>query len=209
MPAHNFTDISGQVFNRLTVRERTENDKNKNAQWICDCTCGNTTIVLTRDLKSGNTKSCGCLHKESARDKNRKYLTSHGKKNSPEYRIWNGMKNRCLNPKRKDFHNYGGRGITICPRWINSFSDFFADMGERPSPKHSIDRIDNDGEYGPDNCRWSIQLVQSNNKSTSVFITHEGQTHTVAEWARITGIKSSTLYYRVKAGFDAEAILRH
>lgn len=120
----------------------------------------------------------------------------------PEYKVWASMKNRCYNPKdRRSWLPYGGRGITICERWRNSFAAFLADMGRRPSPQHQLDRIDNDGPYCPENCRWATRKEQANNRRNNHFITHDGVTLTLTQWAERTGIPYGTLKARLKAGW--------
>jgi hypothetical protein len=129
----------------------------------------------------------------------------HGKTNTPEYRIWTDMHTRCSNPKFKDFRYYGGRGIAVCERW-KSFSNFFADMGQRPSPRHSIDRRDSDGPYAPENCRWATSAEQANNKSTTILITIGGVTKPLAEWCAQRGVKRQTAWLRFKSGVRGAAL---
>lgn len=159
MSRGNFKDLTGHQFTRLTVLSRAKNI-GQYVCWNCLCVCGVEVIVRGDSLKAGDTKSCGCFRKE--------FLvatkTSHGMSDTPEYRAWSALKNRCSNPNDKGFINYGGRGISICDRWINSFANFYADMGNRPSANHSIDRIDNDDHYYPENCKWSTRTQQIRNR---------------------------------------------
>ena len=132
----------------------------------------------------------------------------HGKRSLPEYRAWAMMKNRCLNPNAEDRHNYSERGITICDRWKDSFAAFIEDMGERPSKDHSIERIDNDGNYEPNNCRWATKLEQSRNRRTNVHITHNGRTQLMIDWAKEVGLQFGTLRTRIfKYGWSIEKSL--
>jgi len=154
----------GMRYGRLVVTERAEN-RNEKSRWVCQCDCGNTKTVIAQELESGKTRSCGCFRKEVAAASLRTHGLSHiNGKTMPEYQAWSGLIQRCENPKNKRFHDYGGRGIKVCERWRISFADFFADMGLKPSPKHSIDRINNDGNYESGNCRWATDAEQRSNK---------------------------------------------
>jgi len=152
-------NLVGELYARLTVLEKgsgyvSPSGKTQNT-WICQCECGNTTEVLTTSIRSGGTKSCGCLSSEITKSR----LTKHGRTNSKEYRTWKGIKQRCLDPKSDHYSNYGARGITINEKWINNFQAFYDYIGPAPSSSHSIDRIDNDGNYEPGNVRWEVYAL--------------------------------------------------
>lgn len=152
-------DLTGKIFGRLTVTRREFVEKSKDAMWLCSCECGNHKIVSSHNLKIGNTASCGCLQIES-RTRPRKSITLES---IPGYHSWHSMVDRCTNQRSRLYKNWGGRGITISADWLKSFQNFINDMGERPSPTHSIDRINNDGNYCKENCRWATKTEQSRN----------------------------------------------
>jgi hypothetical protein len=157
-------DLLGQRFGRLVVLEPAGVSKNRTQLWLCRCDCGTSTTVNSYSLRSGASRSCGCLKLELFRAQ----VTKHGqcpKGNwTPLYRSWCSMKNRCLNPRATDFKNYGGRGIGIAPEWLNDFTRFAQDMGEPLFPRATLDRIDNDGDYRPGNVRWATRAEQSRNQ---------------------------------------------
>ena len=180
-----------EKYGKLTV----VSDAYKNPKgWLvkCVCDCGKTKEAYLYKLKSGHTKSCGCLRKEALANSTR----THGMSNSAEMRIWTGIKTRCENPACKAYPNYGGRGIRISPEW-RSFKDFIRDMGLRPSSKHSIDRIDNNKGYSKNNCRWATRFEQAQNKRTTRKYNFNGKTLSIPEWSLITGVKAATLHKRI------------
>ena len=181
----NALNLTGKRFGRLIVIERDYSKKTNNALWKCICDCGNSTIAAASNL--GKTKfSCGCFKTESARASlkaNRIFKPGqHGLSHTAEWKTWSAMKDRCSNPNSDKSNRWGGRGIKVCKRWQDSFEAFYEDMGPRPTPKHSIDRIDNDGNYEPNNCRWATMKEQGRNTSTNHWVTIDGITLCVVDW---------------------------
>lgn len=192
----------GQVFGRLSVLTPATKGEWGHNRWLCRCECGKETIVGISDLKSGNTKSCGCLLIDIlvARNKSLEIVrrnVKHRLSGTPEYYIWYHILRRCNNPKAKDFPRYGGRGITVCERWYNHVL-FLKDMGPRPAPGMQIDRINNSKGYEPGNCRWVTPKEQANNRRNTRYLTFLGTTKTISEWTEITGIPYYLIFQRMK-----------
>ncbi len=194
-------DIRGKRFGRLIVSEYAGR-RSRRILWHCLCDCGQMTIVQGGNLHTGHTTSCGCF----ARDQQRLTKLKHGMYGTPEYRSWSGAKERCSNPNDSRFERYGGRGIKMCQRWRDSFAVFFADMGKRPA-KHSLDRIDNDGNYEPDNCRWATNTEQSRNRKQNKLLTLHGETHCIATWADMLDLDRCNIYARISRGWSTEMAL--
>jgi hypothetical protein len=187
-------DLTGQRFGRLVVIGHKGRNGYGRYLWECKCDCGNTHYVVSISLKNGHSQSCGCLLSERASEANRR----HGGSGSDEHNVWCSMRHRCSDENATTYKYYGARGITVCERWANSFENFLADMGKRP-PGTSIDRIDNDKGYSPDNCRWADRLTQQNNTRLNRWIEHDGRTMTLSQWARELGTTKGVLWARLKA----------
>ncbi|ECO0419392.1 hypothetical protein DFV33_04705 [Salmonella enterica subsp. enterica serovar Bareilly] len=186
-------DLTGKTFGRLTVLNRDTTWKGTRVKWVCLCTCGKRTSVAGSNLLKGTTSSCGCLAKELLVERS----TTHGLSRSPEYGVWNAMINRCCNSNSANFGNYGGRGISVCERWKSSFENFIADMGRRPSNKHSIERVNNNGNYEPGNCIWATTTEQLSNKRNNYKGMFHGKEITLAELSRNTEISVNVLRKRI------------
>ena len=182
-------DITGKKFNKMTVIERAENAKQGQARWLCRCECGAERIVAGYNLTRGSVKSCGCLKKAR--------MTKHGLSSHPMYSIWKAMKKRCNNKNDKKYLDYGGRGIIVCREWMESFESFYFDMKDSYYLGLTIDRINNDGNYEPKNCKWSTRKEQCNNKRTNCIIEYDNCKKTVSQWADEKGLSRNTLYARI------------
>lgn len=199
-----FKDFTNTRLGRLVVLKEAPFDKRGNMQWLCRCDCGTEKIVAGSSLMRGATKSCGCLNKEVAARKS----TTHGLSRHPLHTTWLNIIQRCTNPSNKRFPQYGGRGITICESWRHDFARFLSDMGEKPSPLHTIERRNNNRGYSKDNCSWELPEVQANNKSNNRFIQFAGKKQTVTQWSREVGISRRTLILRIDhLGWDEERAL--
>ena len=193
-------DLTGIKVNRLTVVSYAGNDKWGNSLWNCVCDCGNTTIVRNSEIRSKRTFSCGCYQKEQKREQFKKLATKHNMSRTRLYTIYKGMKQRCYNPNAKHYNRYGGRGIKICDEWLNNRQAFFEwALANGYRDDLSIDRIDNDKGYSPDNCRFATNQEQVDNRSCSKTFTYEGiEYKSLAEASRQLGISKTTLKYRAK-----------
>lgn len=193
-----------KTFVRWTVVARAENTPGGQSRWLCRCLCGREKVVTGSVLTRGKSTSCGCLKREA----NIARSTKHGHATdgiSPTYHSWSGMINRCTHPTHKNYNRYGGRGISVCERWM-TFSNFLADMGEKPAGT-SIERERNSGNYEPGNCVWASPTTQARNRTSNRLLTFAEQTKTIAGWAEELALPYSTLEYRLRAGWsDQEAI---
>lgn len=193
---------SGQRFGRLRyVKDSESTNRIRYGLFICDC--GLQTSVAIQDVRSGHTRSCGCLHTEI-----RRAPITHGetlgRTQSDEYVAWKAMKARCLYPKSISFHNYGGRGITVHPEWIRSFDAFLTEVGRKPSKAHSLDRIDNGKGYEPGNVRWATRVEQRRNARTVTPVTYKGETKLIVEWSELSGVPEESISSRLRKGWDVE-----
>lgn len=202
-----FIDLTGRRFGRLTVIERACHEDKRRVYWVCRCDCGNYSIVAGDDLKSGGTSSCGCLERENLERISK--MSVHGMSKSKLHRVWRMMKDRCSNTKNKKYRIYGGRGIAVCEEWLNDFQTFYDwSMDNGYMEGLSIDRIDVNGNYCPENCRWATPKQQSNNTRNNHFLHHNGEAHTISEWAEITGIERCTISARInRYGWPIEKAL--
>lgn len=192
-------DLTNKTFGRLTVirLDRMEGE----ARWLCLCECGTEAVVRGYSLRKGQTISCGCFRREFSSTKHQ----THGRSKTPLYAIWRTMRARCENVGNRQYPDYGGRGITVCERWL-IFENFRTDMGE-PPPGMTIDRKDNNGNYEPNNCRWATQQEQARNKRNNRLITFQDETLTAQAWSERSGRSVSTILRRIKAGWTVEAAL--
>jgi len=167
----------------------------------CKCDCGNTYLALCYIFDKNKRKifSCGCKHVWGG--------VTHGKYNTSEYRYWAAMKQRCYSPKNAYYHLYGGRGVSVCDQWKNSFTAFIEDMGQKPTPKHTIDRIDTNGNYEPGNCRWATAYQQANNQRNTILVEFNGKTQSTSEWSKEVGISKNTIYTRIRNGWTVKDTL--
>lgn len=199
----NFRDLTGQKFGRLKVLFRDKN-RNGNAYWNCKCDCGNKVVKSTDYLKRSNLCSCGCASNRTKNPKDKldnPILENKVYSRTRIYRIWQAMKTRCYNPNHRHYCDYGGRGITICEEWLNSSVSFINwSYNNGYNDKLSIERKDTNGNYCPENCIWVDSKTQSNNKRTSHFVTFNGKTQTIAQWAEELGIPYNTLQKRLTEG---------
>jgi len=196
----------GDRFGRLVVTGLScGTDIHHNRLFPVLCDCGNTKVVSSPQLKRSKTRSCGCLARELMTGN--RYAATHGKSHLPEFKTWEGMIQRCTNSNDKGYFRYGGRGIKVCDRWLNSFENFLADMGLKPGPKYSIDREDNNGNYEPGNCRWATIQEQCRNRSSNKLVEFDGRTKSVQEWADEKGLNHSALSHRLRLGWSVERAL--
>ncbi|MCI0737544.1 MAG: hypothetical protein L0Y72_00775 [Gemmataceae bacterium] len=198
---------STQIFGRLTVIGEAPKRRKKRVA-LCRCKCGAVKPVLYQLLRNGKARSCGCLRREEVAKKNHKHGHDVRGKRTAEYRVWLNMLFRCYNKSADRYDQYGGRGIRVSERWKTSFANFLADMGPRPSPNHSIDRKDNNGNYEPGNCRWATRKEQARNTSKTRLVEIRGRMLCLSDAAKDQGIDKSTVYSRMRKGESIEKALR-
>lgn len=189
-------DITGKRFGRLTVIKYDHDDIHRNSYWLCECDCGNKTVVTRGDLTSGNTTSCGCYQIECIRERS----TRHGMSRTPLYKVWRDMRTRCENEHSTAYHRYGGRDIMVCDEWeeFENFHHWAMDNGYERGL--TIDRINNDDNYSPTNCRWVTMSIQGNNRSSNHIVEYKGIKHNIMEWSKIFGVNYNTLRQRILRG---------
>ena len=195
------SNIKGMKIGRLTVlSEAGIHPTRKAVLWLCQCECGNRKIVEGRLLRNGTSKSCGCYMREGHNGR------THGQSDSITYSSWRAMLARCKS-RHVAYERYTGRGVLICHRWQNSFENFLDDMGHRPDKKHTLDRINNDGNYEPGNCRWATWTQQQRNRRDNVLVTFRGRTMCLKAWADAIGLRYPILQGRLRSGWSVEAML--
>lgn len=188
----------GIIYGRLKAIQEVK--KKPRSVWEFQCSCGKKVKKIAAKVRCGHTKSCGCLKKEvqqSYGQRMKPKVTIHGKNNSNIYRVWVRMKQRCYNPQDKAYKHYGGRGLKVSKSW-QSFENWYRDMGDKPTPKHTLERIDNNKGYSKQNCKWATMLEQGNNRRNNVRLTYNGKIKTISEWAREYNLGFVTLKYRLK-----------
>lgn len=196
-------DLAGQRFRRLLVISEAGRNQYKAVLWLCRCDCGNESTTTTYLLRSGKATSCGCWKREVPGT----WSLKHGQSKTRLYKTWRSMVRRVTEPTYPDYPHYGGRGISVCDQWRVSFEAFARDMGPTYSEGLTLDRIDNDGNYEPGNCRWATAIEQARNKRTNRLLTFNGKTMPVSAWAEHTGIGRSAIESRLRNGWSVERAL--
>jgi hypothetical protein len=200
-------DITGLRFGRLVVLGKDPQSRPRIVRWLCLCDCGNSVSVLGYSLRDGHTKSCGCLSIDTVVARSSKHGEGKRGKKTAEYKAWLGIRKRCDSAVSKGHERYIDRGIQMCDEWRNDYVAFLSHIGRRPSPSHSVDRIDNDKGYEPGNVRWATPEEQANNTRANRRISHAGKTMSIAQWARTVGIDKTTLAERLDRGWEVDRAL--
>lgn len=201
----------GKKFGRYSVIAEVapiKHGRNVIRRFLCRCDCGTEKVIRGAGLRSGDSRSCGCYKRDAAKSRSNNLLHGDTRRGvvSPEYRTWQSLKNRCYRIKNSDYSRYGGRGISVCDSWRNSFTQFLADVGRQPSPEHSIERIDNDGNYEPGNVRWATPFEQSRNKRNSRYFESGGKRLCLTDWAKELGVNRRTVLRHVRLGSDLSKV---
>lgn len=198
-----FQDLSGNKYGRLTVLRFAGSSARRETYFECQCECGTVVTIRSNSLKGGTCQSCGCYAIDCFVEQN----YTHGMSYTKVYRTWIKIKGRTQNPNIDCYMNYGGRGIQMCDRWLHSFDAFYADMGDPPTPKHTIERINNNGNYCPENCKWATRQEQLANRRNSRYLTYQGETDLLLNWAKKCGMSDKTLTARLRYGWSIEKAL--
>lgn len=199
-----FVDLTGKRFGSVTVTAYA-GKSGRNSSWFYRCDCGSEGQTKSTNLK--RQKSCGCEHRSSLSDRQTSHGATRGKQVSPEFRSWESMIRRCCDPRVAHYPRYGGRGISVCEKWREGFANFYADMGRRPSPKHSLDRIDNDGNYEPGNCRWATWSEQRRNRPDCHWVDWDGEVITLQDACDRVGLIDVTVHGRLRRGWSLQRAL--
>lgn len=199
-------EMIGNKYGRLTVISKSDPSMSGQTRYLCKCDCGNEKVFQAANIRNGKSLSCGCIRKEVTASRNRIEKKTHGMCHTREYKIWAGMLVRCAVDHPK-YSAHFGRGIKVCERW-SKFENFISDMGQRPSSNHSIDRINNDGDYEPNNCRWATSKEQTRNTRYNVKYTFEGKTMILNDWAIEKHINPITVYWRFKKGLRGHDLFK-
>lgn len=205
-------DLSGEIYGQLTVLRFAGQNKQHVSLWVCRCSCGKEKVISSMGLRSGKTTSCGC-HKAAVLAAGRSALhkaqTTHGASKTREHHIWQNILYRCNKPTASGYERYGGRGIKVCRRWQgkNGFINFLADMGKAPTREHTVDRIDNNGDYSARNCRWATRREQARNRRGNIVLEFRGERKLLCEWCDIKGLPLYVLSRRLRNGWSVERAL--
>lgn len=198
-------DLTGKRFGKLVALEKVKSQNNKTV-WKCQCDCGTITFVLTGNLNANRVHSCGCLRTDKLIERS----TIHNQRHTHLYEVWKSMKQRCFNPKNKGYKNYGARGILVCEEWVHSFTSFYEwSMANGYKQGLTIDRIDNNKNYCPENCRWTDRITQANNSRWNKHIIIDGKDDTLANWIRYFNTTPTKYYLRIKKGYSEQDALRY
>ena len=204
-------DLTGHRYGNLLVIKESHTNK-KIVYWKCVCDCGKETIVQRNHLRSGHTKSCGCLWVKNLKEMHITHGANVGGEVKPEYLAWCHMKSRCTNPNVERYPEYGGRGIKVCERWLgeNGFANFYSDLGDKPTPNHSLDRYpDVNGDYEPANVRWGTDEQQSRNKRNNHFYEYMGERMIAVDWAKRLGVTKGAIQNAIKRGKTFQEVVEH
>lgn len=197
-------NLTNKTFGKLTAIRDIGRHRKGGRLWLCRCECGSLTIVMAASLGHGNTKSCGCIHSEGLRQRNKKRAT-HGMTETPTHKTWGSMLQRCTNPNDHAYPGYGGRGIKVCKRW-RKFENFLKDMGLQPEGL-TIDRIDNNGDYEPGNCRWATWREQGGNRRTNRWLSYGSEKMILEDWARKLGTSHQAINHHLKQGRTMDDVI--